>query len=237
MAQTYLITGTSRGIGLAVVKQLIERGDIVIAGARQPEASEGLKAIRSPNLHVIRLDVSDTESIANAVKEVDRIAPSGLDVLINNAAALTKPALMSIKEEPSIELLTAFKNNSVSVLDMTRSFIPALMKKQRRLVINVSSQAGSMQFMRTTEFKLIRASYAVSKAAVNMLHAMLSGAYEDDKFTFISIHPGAVETNMNSIAFDLTPDQSAEAMIQVFDKLTFENNGDFLNYNGEKLPW
>jgi NAD(P)-dependent dehydrogenase (short-subunit alcohol dehydrogenase family) len=82
-SQTYLITGASRGIGLQFVKQLLARGDRVIAGARSPSTATYLQEIKNDKLQIIQLDVTDINSIKAAAAEVDRIAPEGIDVLIN----------------------------------------------------------------------------------------------------------------------------------------------------------
>ena len=67
-----LVTGANRGIGLALVREFLkdENIQIIIAGARNPEAAEDLKSIKDDRLRIIKLDISSDESIDGAVEEV-----------------------------------------------------------------------------------------------------------------------------------------------------------------------
>ncbi|KAG1440153.1 hypothetical protein G6F55_013568 [Rhizopus delemar] len=83
---SYVITGTSRGIGLEFVKQISARGDTVFACARNPDKSEGLqKLVDGKKVYGIKLDTTSEKSIKEAVEEISKLAPEGVDVLINNA--------------------------------------------------------------------------------------------------------------------------------------------------------
>ena len=60
---SFVVTGASRGIGLEFCVQLLDRGNTVIALARDPDASKGLQAITNKNLHVIKADLTDIASL------------------------------------------------------------------------------------------------------------------------------------------------------------------------------
>ena len=60
---TYLVTGASRGIGLEMVKQLLARGDVVVAAARNPAKATHLQAMKTEKLHIIELDVETPTTI------------------------------------------------------------------------------------------------------------------------------------------------------------------------------
>ena len=60
---TYLVTGASRGIGLEMVKQLLARGDVVVAAARNPAKATDLQTLKTEKLHVIELDVENPTTI------------------------------------------------------------------------------------------------------------------------------------------------------------------------------
>src|SRR5690349_20373654 len=82
-----LVTGAGRGLGLELVRQLLERGDRVIAAVRVPETAEALQALSSRHagsLNVLKLDVADEKSIAPFAQSVARHTDA-IDLLINNA--------------------------------------------------------------------------------------------------------------------------------------------------------
>lgn len=80
-SKTYLVTGASRGLGLEFVSQLQRAGHTVIAAARKPESSDGLKnLVDNKQVFSVTLDTVDTKSIEAAVEKVNEIAPDGIDV-------------------------------------------------------------------------------------------------------------------------------------------------------------
>ncbi|KAI8877859.1 hypothetical protein K501DRAFT_278046 [Backusella circina FSU 941] len=87
MTQIYVVTGASRGIGLVYVKQLSsQEGNVVYAGARNPEGSNGLMAlVDNKKVFSFTIDVNSRESIEKAVAKVAETATEGIDVLISNA--------------------------------------------------------------------------------------------------------------------------------------------------------
>ncbi|KAI8986503.1 hypothetical protein BDB01DRAFT_849550 [Pilobolus umbonatus] len=86
MVSAYVITGASQGIGLEFVKQLSARGDIVFACVRNPDRATDLKhLVDNKNVYFIELDVTDESIIKTAADEISKLAPEGIDILINNA--------------------------------------------------------------------------------------------------------------------------------------------------------
>jgi NAD(P)-dependent dehydrogenase (short-subunit alcohol dehydrogenase family) len=86
---TILITGASRGIGLALAKLYAERGDTVLACCRKPENAEALRALASQHaVSVLPLDVTDAASVSALAK---RIGSTAIDTLINNAGVGGRP--------------------------------------------------------------------------------------------------------------------------------------------------
>ena len=84
-SKNYLITGTSRGIGLEMCNQLVKTGHRVFAMARDPEGSAGLQSLRKQAnglLNVFTLDVDQQEQVASVALE---LRGTIIDVLINNA--------------------------------------------------------------------------------------------------------------------------------------------------------
>jgi NAD(P)-dependent dehydrogenase (short-subunit alcohol dehydrogenase family) len=84
---TYVITGASRGLGLEFVKQLSSTDSTIFALARNPSGAKDLQELvkQNKNIHTFRLDATDEASIKAAAEEVSKLAPNGIDILINNA--------------------------------------------------------------------------------------------------------------------------------------------------------
>ncbi|OZJ05545.1 hypothetical protein BZG36_01675 [Bifiguratus adelaidae] len=127
------ITGSSCGIGLGFVQHLVKRGDKVIAGVRNLDKAEYVKAITSEHLHIVQLDVTDYASIKAEAAKVNEIVPESLYILIKTAGIILTNNL-----DPEIEsaegFITSFKANCVSVLQVTQALLTALEKRNRRLM-------------------------------------------------------------------------------------------------------
>ncbi|KAL0074805.1 4-dihydrotrisporin dehydrogenase [Phycomyces blakesleeanus] len=231
MSKTYLVTGTSRGIGLWFVKTLKEQGHTVIATARNPDASEQLKAITGSNIHKVPLDITSQESIKAAVEHVNKLAPHGIDVLINNSGINEKK--YSIDKIPSEEFSLVLNTNVVGTSSVTQAFLPLLRKANTRHIINISSIVGSLAITDTASIPV----YRVSKAAVNMLSKLYSIQLSDEKFIVSAVHPGWVKTDMGGEEALITPAESVAGILEYESRLTSKDNGTYVDYQGKPLPW
>ena len=180
----YFVTGTSRGIGLEFIKQLVTReNSIVYAGVRNvsslPKAFPTLPA----NLHIIQCDVISDLSVACAVEMVEKT--SGRVVLINNAAIDNR---LSIKDTSIASFQVVIETHFVGVHRVTRAFLPLIQKSSIKKVVNISSDFGSIEL----NDRSIAGAYNTSKAALNMLTVQYKNEYADDGIIFIPMHPGDV---------------------------------------------
>ena len=140
-AGTVLITGTNRGLGLELVRQYAARGWTVVATARNPETATDLRelAARSRGVSIERLDVLDRKAIAALAA---RYAGRPIDVLINNAGVhgpVGDPGALA-----AAEVLEVFNINLVGAVRTTTAFLPLLRRSADPVIINVSSQMGSL---------------------------------------------------------------------------------------------
>ncbi|KAG0173402.1 hypothetical protein DFQ28_001575 [Apophysomyces sp. BC1034] len=235
MSLTIVVTGASRGLGLEFVKQLSAKGHVVIASARSPEKSDQLQELaKSKNVHTVTLDVVQEESVKAAADQISRIAPNGIDILINNsgiASSLTHNPETTSAEE----YVRVFETNVAGTARVTVPFLELLRKRNTRKIINISSVMGSIAFDRGTGS--LAPAYCVSKTAENMLSKMFAIHLEKEKFTVVALHPGWVQTDMGGQGADITPQQSISGMVNVIDKLTPKDNGAFFDYEGKVVPW
>ena len=124
MTKTILITGASTGFGRDTAETLARAGHTVFASMRDPEARnrDHADALRNQNIEVIKLDVTDSQSVDRAVAEV--IAKAGrIDVLINNAGVLTTGVSEAITPE---QVTAMFDVNVIGLHRVTRAVLPDL---------------------------------------------------------------------------------------------------------------
>ncbi|EJU02749.1 NADP-binding protein [Dacryopinax primogenitus] len=199
---SYVIAGASRGIGLEFVKQLLAKGDVVIAIARTPEKSTGLQELKGEkNLHILQGDISKPEDMRACADATARITGGSVDVLINNAAYLGYENQYNAIDEFSSDaaLLDSFTNNwntnVLGVIFTTNVFLPLLAKGDLKKVLTLSSGLGDPVFSLNTEFDWCVA-YSVAKCALEMVNVKYAAKYKKEGWTFLAISPGVVNTQL-----------------------------------------
>ncbi|OSD04962.1 NAD-P-binding protein [Trametes coccinea BRFM310] len=232
---TWLVTGTSRGIGLEIVRQLVANPSyIVVAALRNPDKAptlHGLKDTAKGKLHIIQLDVSDFDSIRQSVKQVEPILGNiGLDYLVNNAGVVAHDTAFTLDPE---ELLSVVRTNTAGPALLSQVLLPFIEKGEKKTILHISSVAGSMQSV--PELGVIYGSYSMSKAAYNMLAQKQK--IERPDLTIISMCPGHVKTDMNPVHYEIEPEESVQGIIKVITSVKPSDSGKYLRYNGEIIPW
>ena len=224
-APTVLITGANRGLGLEFARQLSAAGATVIGTARSPEKAEELRAL---GVRVEALDVADPESVAALAK---RLGETPIDILINNAGIGGRaPTLDALDPELAARV---YDVNCLGPMRVTKALLPALRRGDRKTVVNISSQLGSIERNGGGGYY----GYRESKAALNMFTRSIAGELASDGFICIAMSPGWVRTDMGGPQAPLSPEQSIRGMLTVIDGLTPAKSGQFWNHDGEELPW
>jgi len=198
-----VITGASRGLGLALASRFAARPDAhVFAVARDPDASAELKALvaeRGGSVTVVLADVADADAgqtIAAA------LGSATVDLLINNAGV----GGTEFGETTQDALIELFKINTFAPLLVTQALRSKLAANAK--VVNITSVLGSIAQAGSGYF-----TYGMSKAALNMLSKKL--AAELDGVAVLSLHPGWVQTRLGGGGAPLTADRSADGMVTV----------------------
>ncbi|MGD2159084.1 MAG: SDR family oxidoreductase [Anaerolineales bacterium] len=235
-----LITGGSRGIGLEFARQYLMKGHHVFAASRHPEKSAELQELKvdfDERLSIYRLDVSKEESRHLLFQQLSKEAER-LDILINNAGVASGNEKFRYRfgELNQEDLCRCLSVNSVAQLMMTEKFFSLLEKGKRPIVVNISSNSGSITRKRgggDTGY-----GYSASKAALNMITKMLSHELMDSGIIVVSLHPGWVRTTMLYCEnAPLEPVESINGMIRVIEALNMDDTGRFLDWKGNELPW
>ena len=215
-----LVTGANRGIGLELCRQLVGRGDRVIAVCRKGSAE--LQALK---VRVIEnIDVCSAESI-DLFK--DQLGDEKLDWLINNAGMLAVETLDSLDFD-TIE--QQFRVNAMGPLRVTAALANNLSDGSRVGII--TSRMGSIDDNTSGSYY----GYRMSKAAVNMAGASLAHDLKERGIAVALLHPGMVATGMTG-GQGIPPAESASGLIQRMDELEISQSGSFWHANGEHLPW
>lgn len=228
-----LITGANRGIGFELTQMLAKRGERVFATCRRPEEADALQKLSvrySAHVCIVQLDVADDASVAAALQAVSRQTQS-LDWLLNNAGINEEHRFANFDAD---QMLRTLNVNAVGAMRVSHTFVDLLRRGERPLLVNVSSQLGSLTKARK---RWGNYSYNASKAALNMITRHLSFDLANDGITVIALHPGWVQTDMGGKSAAVTLPDSAAGIINVLDNLTPEDNGRFYTYKGDIHPW
>ncbi|KAJ5835357.1 Short-chain dehydrogenase/reductase SDR [Penicillium robsamsonii] len=251
---SYLVTGSSRGLGLALIARLATlpktQVGTIIATARKDNSAQ-LKEIASASsgrVQIVKLDVIDETSVKEAVAAVERqLQGKGLDYLVNNAGVSDwSPTGL----EGMDNLNETFNVNVTAAHLVSRAFLPLMRKGEKKTVINISTTLGSIAMAGAFQH-LKTPAYKISKAALNMLTVQYAQQYADDGFTFLAISPGWLRTDLGSDRADLPVETGAEKVLDIIQKATPDQNGKFVNihisgsetqaganyYDGKEIPW
>lgn len=229
-AKHWVVTGASRGIGLELVKQLLESDEQVTAMARNTPSARTLQALvleYPARLRVVEGDVTKDLELDRAVKVLNG---EKVDVLINNAGVYQKGDGDFRSIDPKIVEQT-FLVNALGPIKVTKAFLPLLTKAPQPVVANMASLMGSISD--NTSGGSI--AYRMSKAALNMFTKNLS--HEFDRAIVLSLHPGWVKTDMGGSGATIEIADSAKGLLKVIRQATPEVSGRFFNFKGEALPW
>ncbi|PYI09393.1 hydroxyacyl dehydrogenase [Aspergillus sclerotiicarbonarius CBS 121057] len=243
---TVLVTGSSRGLGLELVKQLSSRttkADLVIAAARKcSPALDEVIANAGGRVLFVPLDISDLANITRSVEMVkSALDQRSLDILINCAGVHSETqgrvALMS-------DLEYQLSVNVTGAHNMIRSFLTLMEGGEVKKIINISTAYASMTRAAEVSYAPCPA-YKISKAALNALTVQYAMSYQDKGFVFLAVSPGWLQTDMGGGNADLTVEEGANAVLDVVMSAGPECNGHFKNihvpgwkgYDGQEIPW
>ncbi len=238
MPQNVLITGTGRpyALGFNLVRRYLEQGDRVFATIRRPsDALEALRLQYPSRLHILTMDLTNTESVNRAAAEASGIVPA-LDLTINNATTASPDTMKELPDFDLDQVAPAVDTGAVGPLRVLKAFLPMLRKSALgALVVNISSEAGSIGKC----YRTFYIDYGMEKAALNMA-TMTRHNYckNDPNLNIICVHPGWIRTNPGNSQAPLDPYEHAETLRLLFEKRRHDKDGPvFITWTGEAYPW
>jgi NAD(P)-dependent dehydrogenase (short-subunit alcohol dehydrogenase family) len=222
--KTVLITGASKGIGLALAELLLNEGYFVIGTSRN-----GISKLTNANLKSISLEISDESSI-ELVSQFLISEKIKIDILVNNAG-IGPDLETEIPCENTFQ--KTFDTNVTGLVFFTEKMLDLLNPNAE--IYNISSKMGSIGLCVNSD----SVAYRLSKAAVNMYSKILANRLLSQNIKVVTIHPGWVKTGIspNNIPFaPLVPGESAIGIYKLMkgDKTT----GSFWNAQTQlELEW
>jgi len=244
-----LVTGANRGMGFEIAKELGAAGQTVILGSRdliKGQASAKDLVALGYDAEAIQLDITNSESIGNAVKTITN-KYGYLSILINNAGASFDDfnAASAIKMDA---IRKEFDLNVFGTIDNTQQFIPLLKKSNQAKIINISSMMGSLANAMNPESSVYNVSsmgYQASKAAINMFTIQLGKEFKNNHvpITVNAIDPGLVATDFGGTSAQFATDMGAHSVeigvartIELATSPTNAITATFSNIDGE-VAW
>jgi NAD(P)-dependent dehydrogenase (short-subunit alcohol dehydrogenase family) len=222
-----LIIGTSRGLGLRLVRQHRERGWSVVATLRDESAvPEPLR--RDAKVEIARLDVTDRAEI-DALAE--RLAGRRFDLLFVNAGVANEHRDETTSEVTTDEFVRLMITNALGPMRCLEAFAPLV--RERGTMAVMSSGLASVTNNTRGGWDVYRA----SKAALNTLLRSFAVRHGDRGQAILAIAPGWSQTEMGGLEAPLDPDDSVRGVMDTLASLEGTGKHEFVDYRGERVAW
>jgi NAD(P)-dependent dehydrogenase (short-subunit alcohol dehydrogenase family) len=225
---TVLITGASRGLGLEFARQYADDGWRVLATCREPEKAEALAALAG-EVVIAPLDVGVRASVEAAAR---RFEGEAVDLLLLNAGIHPQKdaRLGDLDDDLWAEEL---RINVIAQLRVAASFADHVARSERRLIIAMSSQAGSLSIQRRAD----NYAYRSGKAALNAALRTLALETEPRGVAVVAIGPGYTRTDMGGPDAPHGVEDSVARVRRVIEGLGIADTARFLSRDGDDIPW
>ena len=221
-----VVTGANRGLGAEWTHQLLEDGWKVYAGYRSEPGR--LSSLACENLTTHVLDVQSNDSVQLFAEN----APQKIDLLVNNAGVADGRwrNLSEIDDKWALEVLDI---NALGPVRVVKSLYTKMNHNSLTKVAMISSLMASID-----DCHMGRSyAYRASKTALNMFTVSMKKEALEDNISFVILHPGWVKTDMGGDRAPVEIPESVAGMRDVLESRTLENTGEFVQYDGEILPW
>lgn len=236
MKKIAIVTGASRGLGLATSEALAQRGFKVIMAMRSPEkAQKQINALKLKDLDVVSmsLDLSQEKSIQDFVEKVRR-EYGFVDVLVNNAGILIDSedgGNSSLLKTKATTIQKSFTTNTLGPFLLTQRIFPLMQQEGYGRIVNVSSNMAQLSVPQTAS-----AAYRLSKTALNMVTNLFAAEVKGEDICVNSVSPGWVRTDMGGPHADRTVEQGIKGILWAATLPKGGPNGGFFR-DGEAVNW
>lgn len=179
-----LVTGASRGIGVAIAEEFAARKANLILVARSAEGlkdTSGRVEARGGKPHPVPFDLEDTSRIADLVQEIRRITPH-VDVLVNNAGLEKYCFFSECSREDIVSILSV---NLIAPMELARLLLPDMLARRKGHIINVSSLSGRVG-------EIYNSLYSTSKGGLELWTDALRQELHETGVRVSAVAPGGV---------------------------------------------
>lgn len=230
-----LITGVSGGLGECLAREYLKRGCRVYGCSRRRTPSlERLLEEYPEGFFFYEMDVTGEASVKETAEVIGRDTLS-LDVIVN-AFGILPPNSARVLEEFGIdESIQVYNVNALGPLRVAKYFGHLLKKGEAKVLVNISSEAGSMA---TNNNYIIRYDYCMSKAGVNMQSVILQRYWRPEGIKVLAVHPGWMKTPMGGEKAPLDPQVAARGIVDLADRYSHDlEGGIYFDYDGTPRDW
>lgn len=236
-----LVTGASRPLGVALVRQALARGDRVYAACRHPERVPALADLRAdnPGLVLVALDPADPASVAEAMPTLEGLTDSLDLVVLSPAEPGPHDRLSDAARDETLATMSGtglvehYRRHAVAPVLLVRTLLPWLARYEGACVLAVSSWLGSLTG------KTQGGDYAscASLAAYHMLLRALAHDLAEQHITVCIGNPGNYATAPDGPMFRVPIDESAGGLLAVAETLPLARTGMFVDWTGAERAW
>ena len=244
-----LIIGASQGIGLGFVKQILQDNKVskIYATYRNSETALELLTLAANNpdrLVCLTMDITNESSIIQGIKTISSEI-NKLHLIIYCVGMLHQGALQpekSLRQINSEQLINYFQVNSIGVVLLAKHLMPLLRHKEGSIFASISAKVGSIGDNRLGGWY----GYRASKAALNMFLKTISIEYmrRCPKTIVVALHPGTTDTRLSQpFQKNVPPEKlfpvvkTVNLLLEVMAELKLADSGEFLSWDGSRLPW
>jgi len=228
------ITGANRGLGYEILAEALQRGHHVYAALRNEQAKNQLTSLITQQgldenrITILVCDVTKEADIARIALQLKR-SDVVLHSIINSAAILVgrETAIVDLDID---DVINSFDINLFGPMRIVKHLLQLLAQKESS-IINISSEAGSITNAYAGDYP-----YSLSKCALNLFSEQLKRwLHAHDTYVW-SIHPGWMRTDMGGPSAPLSPQQSAQSIVNIIErKVAIDSTYAFINYKGEAM--
>lgn len=227
---TAVVTGANRGLGRAIVDELLARGlPHLVATARSIDGAADLRSVAARDERVIlrELDVVSASSIADFAAAMHADGRP-IDVLVNNAGI--GPDGRSILALPIAHVRLQIETHAIGPLELVKSV--AGLFQPGSVIVNISSVVSGMHRISASY-----AGYAQAKALQNGFTRALARTFDDRGVIVLALHPGWVSTDMGGPEAPLKPAEVARGMVDLILASTLSDSDTFRDHTGAPAIW